>query len=75
MSSAAKAELGALYLNAKEVVYIQQILTEMGHLQPKTLIQTNNSTVEGVINSKIQPKRTKAMDMGYHWLRNREAQC
>jgi hypothetical protein len=35
MSSAAEAELGALYLNAKEAVYIQQILTEMGHPQPK----------------------------------------
>jgi hypothetical protein len=35
MSSAVEAELGALYLNAKEAVYIQQILTKMGHLQPK----------------------------------------
>jgi hypothetical protein len=25
-------------------------------------------------NNKIQPKCTKAMDMGFHWLRNREAQ-
>jgi hypothetical protein len=29
---------------------------------------------EGVINNKIQPKRTKAMDMLFHWLRDREAQ-
>jgi len=55
-------------------VYIRQILTELGHQQPKTPIQTDNSTAEGVINSKIQPKRTKAMDMRYHWLRDREAQ-
>jgi len=26
------------------------------------------------INNKIQPKRTKAMDMRFHWLRDREAQ-
>jgi hypothetical protein len=31
MSSAAEAELGALYLNAKEAVYLRQILTELGH--------------------------------------------
>jgi hypothetical protein len=74
MSSLAEAELGALYLNAKEAVYIQQILTKMGHLQPKTPIQTNNSTAEGMINNKIQPKQTKAMDMQYHWLRDRKAQ-
>ncbi len=46
----------------------------MGHPQPRTPIQTNNLTAEGVINNKIQPKQTKAMDMGFHWLRDREAQ-
>jgi len=70
MSSAAEAELGALFINAKEVVYLRQILTEMGHPQPKTPIQTDNTTAEGVINNKIQPKRTKAMDMRFHWLRD-----
>jgi hypothetical protein len=74
MSSAAEAELGALYLNAKEAVYLRQILDEMGHPQPKTPIQTDNTTAKGVINNKIQPKRTKAMDMRFHWLRDREAQ-
>lgn len=74
MSSAAEAELGALFLNAREAVYLRQILTEMGHPQPRTPIQTDNSTAEGVINNKIQPKRTKAMDMRFHWLRCREAQ-
>jgi hypothetical protein len=74
MSSAAEAELGALYLNARKVVCLRQILTEMGHPQPQTLIQTNNLTAEGVINNKIQPKRTKAMDMRFHWLRDHEAQ-
>ncbi len=46
----------------------------MGHPQPKTPIQTDNFTAEGVINHKIQPKRTKAMDMRFHWLRDREVQ-
>jgi hypothetical protein len=53
MSSAAEAELGALFLNAKEAVYLQQILTKMGHPQPRTSIQTNNTTAEGVINNII----------------------
>ncbi len=74
MSSAAKAELGALYLNAKEAVYLRQILTKMGHPQPKMPIQTDNTTAEGVINNKIQPKLTKAMDMQFHWLHDQEAQ-
>jgi hypothetical protein len=74
MSLAAEAELGALCLNAKEAAYLRQILAEMGHPQPRTPIQTNNSTAEGVINHKIQPKQTKAMDMRVHWLRDRDAQ-
>ena len=59
MSSAAEAELGALYLNAKEAVYLRQIHTKMGHLQPQTPIQTENSTAEGVINNKIQPNKQR----------------
>ena len=74
MSSAAEAELGALFINAKEAIYVRNMLTEMGHTQPRTPIQTDNSTAEGVINSKIQPKRTKSMDMRFYWLRCREAQ-
>jgi hypothetical protein len=70
MSSAAEAELGALFLNTKEAEYLWQILTKMGHPQPRTPIQTNNMMTEGVINNKIQPKQTKAMDMGFHWLRD-----
>ena len=29
---------------------------------------------EAVTNGKVQPKRTKAMDMRFHWLRDRECQ-
>ena len=74
MSSAAKAELGGLYINAREAVYLRKILEAMGHPQPRTPLQTDNSTAEGVINKNVQPKRTKAMDMRFHWLRDREAQ-
>ncbi len=74
MTLAAEAELGALFLNAKEAAYLQQILTKMGHPQPQTPIQTNNLRVEGVINHKIQPKPTEAIDMHFHWLCDSEAQ-
>jgi hypothetical protein len=74
MSSAADAELGALYINACEAVSIRNILHEMGHKQPKTPMQTDNSTALGVVNSNIQPRRTKSMDMRYYWLRCRDSQ-
>jgi hypothetical protein len=34
MLSAAEADLGAVFINAKEAVHMQQILQEMGHPQP-----------------------------------------
>ena len=71
MSSAAEAEIGALYINAQKWVKERNILEEMGHTQPPTPIQTDNSTADGIINLCVQPKRTKAMDMHYHWLRDR----
>ena len=43
----------------------------MGHPQPPTPLQTDNSTAEGVVNNTVQPKRTKSMDMRFHWLRDR----
>jgi hypothetical protein len=63
MSSAAKAELGTLYINACKAVLMHQLLKEMAHKQPKTPIETNNSTAFGVVNNNIQPQCTKAMDM------------
>ncbi len=73
VSSAAEAELGALFINAREAVHLRRILVEMGHPQPKTPVQTDNSTAKGFINSKIQPKQTKSMDMRFEWLKDRES--
>jgi hypothetical protein len=75
MSSAAEAELGALFINAKTAVPMQKALEELGHPQPQTPIQTDNSTAHGLINNKIQPKATKAMDMRFYWLRPRKCRA
>jgi hypothetical protein len=60
-----------LYINAQKAVEMRTIRQEMGHPQPPTPMQTDNSTAEGIINSKVQPKRTKAMEMRFHWLQDR----
>ena len=44
MSSAAEAELGALFINAKLAIAIRHTLEELGHPQPQTPIQTDNKT-------------------------------
>jgi hypothetical protein len=74
ISSAVEAELGALYINAQEAVPQRTTLAKMGHKQPQTPMQTNNTTALGVVNNNIQPRRTNAMDMRFHWLCDRKAQ-
>ena len=74
MSSAAEAELGGLYICAKEMVPLQQSLIEMGWPQPWSPIQCDNSTAVCVTNQTIIPQKTKSMDMQFHWLRCRDSQ-
>jgi hypothetical protein len=54
MSSAAEAEIGALYINARKGVEECNILEEMGHLQPPTPVQTDNSTADDIVNLRVQ---------------------
>ena len=74
MSSAAEAEIGAMFVNAREAIPTRRSLEELGHQQPKTPMQTDNAAAHQVVTLKVQPKRTKAMDMRFHWLRDRASQ-
>jgi hypothetical protein len=74
MSSAAEAELGALFINAKTAVSTRQTLIKLGHLQPRKPMQTDNATAHPLLNNEILPKALKSMDMRFHWLRCRNAQ-
>jgi hypothetical protein len=49
VASAAEVEIGALFLNAKEGVNIRNILREMGHPQPATPLQTDNTTAHTIL--------------------------
>jgi hypothetical protein len=74
MSTAAEAELGALFISAKTAVSIRQTLIKPGHPQPRTPMQTDNATAHPLLTNKILPKALKAMDMHFHWLRCRNTQ-
>ena len=59
MGSAAEAEIGATYINGQEYVPILTTLAKMGHPQPPTPMQVDNSTAEGFANRTIKQKRSK----------------
>ena len=71
MSSAAEAELGALFYNAKDGANLRTTLHDLGHPQPATPIQTDNACASGIANESVRQRRSKAMDMRFYWLRDR----
>ena len=75
VASAAEAELAALYITARELIPLRATLKEMGWPQPKTPIQTDNSTAAGFLHDTIIQQKTKMIWLRLHWLRCREAQA
>ena len=71
MSSAAEAEVGALFDNSKEAARIRLTLQDMGHPQHATPIQVDNKCAEGIANDTMKQKHTKAMDMRFYWIKDR----
>jgi hypothetical protein len=67
MSSAAEAEISALFINCQEAIPAQNTLEYLGHKQPPTPMQTDNTMAIGVVNNNVM-KKLKLMDMKYHWL-------
>ena len=42
---------------------------ETDHSQPTTPIKIDNITALGIMNGTIKQKRSKAIDMGFYWLK------
>ena len=53
-TSAAEAELGALFHNAQQAKIVRLTLQEMGHPQSATPIHTDNTTAVRIVNSTIK---------------------
>ena len=51
MSSAEEAKIGATFLNAKDALPIRTTLEELGHPQPPTPMQVDNTTAVGFANN------------------------
>jgi hypothetical protein len=74
VASAAESEVGACFHNAQSGAPLRVTLTELGHIQPPMPLRTDNSTSFDILNETIKQKRSKAMDMRYHWLTDRVRQ-
>jgi len=74
MSAASEAEIAGGYANARDAAETRITLMEMGHPQPPTPLEIDNTTAHGIITKQLLPRRSKAIDMRYYWLRDRENQ-
>jgi hypothetical protein len=73
-ASAAEAELGTLFLNAQEAKVIRLLLEELGHQQPPTPINIDNTTTVGIINTTTQQQPSCTIEMRYFLLLDGDAQ-
>jgi hypothetical protein len=74
VASAAESEVGACFHNSQSGSPLRVTLTELGHIQPPTPLRTDNSTAFGILNETNKQKRSKAMNMRFHWLTDRVRQ-
>jgi hypothetical protein len=74
LSSAAEAELGGLYSNAKKAAYFRVTLDEMGHPQATTPIQTDNACAAGIANKTVKQRQSRAVNMRFYWVQDRVEQ-
>ena len=73
-SSAAEAEYAALFLLGREATNARHILQDLGYPQDTTTIMCDNSCAVGIANNDVKQKRSKAIDMRYHWIRDQVQQ-
>jgi hypothetical protein len=71
VASADESEVGACFHNAQSGAPLRVTLTELGHIQHPTPLRTDSSTAFVILNETIRQKRSKAIDMRYHWLTDR----
>lgn len=73
VTSAAEAELGALFYNIQEGTILRLTLEEMGHTQPPTPVHCDNITAVGIANDSVKKQRSRAMEMRFFRVTNQVA--
>lgn len=71
VTAASEAEYAALFITGKGGLPLRNTLDDLHCIQPPTIIYTDNSTAKGIATNTCKAKRSKSMDMRYHWIRER----
>ena len=71
VASACEGEYASSFLIAQKAMPFLTTLNALGYPQSKTLLTTDNKCAEGIANKSIKLKRSRAIDMRYHWIRDK----
>jgi hypothetical protein len=71
VASAGEAEYAALFAAGQYASSIRTTLSDMGYPQGSTIIMCDNTCAIGIATDSVKHKRSKAIDMRFHWIRNR----
>ncbi len=74
VAGAGNAEYAALFAARQHAASIRTTLSEMGYPQNPTIIMCDNTSAIGIATDSIKQKRSKAIDMRFHWIRDRVRQ-
>lgn len=71
VSSAAETEYASLFIGGKALLPLRYNLLDMDCIQPPTVLITDNVAAKGIATNTCKQRRSKSMDMRYHWIRDR----
>ena len=74
VASAGEAEYGAMFTVTQIAEFTRTVLLALGHAQPPTEMFCDNECALGLANDTVKQRRSKSVDMRYHWVRDRVRQ-
>jgi hypothetical protein len=70
VTSATEVEYAALFMTGQAALSIRNTLTDLGYPQGITEFICNNKCAVGIATNTLKLKRSKTIDMRYHWIRD-----
>jgi hypothetical protein len=74
VSSASEAEYAALFISGQSAEPYRNVLEGLGYPQLGTAIVCDSSSAVDLVNHKTKQRKSKAIDMRYHWIQDRSDQ-
>ena len=68
--SATESEYAALFINGTTLAGLRIALSDLGYPQSTTPIICDNLCAVGIANNTVKQRRSKAIDMRYHWIQD-----